>query len=232
MRRLLLVSSSRVFGTGYLDHCEEEIRDLFQGVRRVLFVPYAQKDVDAYARLAQERFESLGFGLDSVHQAADPRAAARSAEAIFTGGGNTFLLLTRLYEHGLVRVLAEGARGGRPYLGTSAGTVICGPTIKTTNDMPIIYPPTFEALDLVPFNINPHYLDPDPTSHHMGETRETRIREFHEHNHPAVLGLREGSMVRVDGDRARLIGAPGARLFQRGRPPEERTAGDVSDLLS
>lgn len=231
MRRLLLVSSSRVHGTGYLDHCEEEILSLLAGVRRVLFVPYAQHDVEAYARLVEERFDTLGLAVDSVHRAASPRSAVEAAEAIFTGGGNTFLLLTRLYENGLVDVLAEGARGGRPYVGTSAGSVIAGPTIKTTNDMPIIYPPTFEALDLVPFNLNPHYLDPDPGSRHMGETRETRIREFHELNHPPVLGLREGSMVRVTGERTRLIGEPGARLFRRGQPPEEVRPGDLSELL-
>lgn len=231
MRKILLVSSSRVHGTGYLDHCEEEMRRLLDGVQRVLFVPFAQVDVDGYEKLAAERFAALGLELASVHRAADPAAAVADGEAVFIGGGNTFLLLTRMIEHGLMAPLARRVAEGMPYMGTSAGSNVAGVSIRTTNDMPIIYPPTFDALGLVPFNLNPHYLDPNPDSQHMGETRETRIREFHELNDTLVVGIREGSMVRVEGDRAELVGAPGGKLFRRGQPPEERAAGDISEVL-
>lgn len=231
MRKILLVSSSRVHGTGYLDHCEAEMRRLFDGVKRVLFVPFAQVDVDGYEKLAAERFEALGLELSSVHRAADPAAAVAEGEAVFIGGGNTFLLLTRMIEHGLMEPLAQRVAEGMPYMGTSAGSNVAGLTIMTTNDMPIIYPPSFDALGLVPFNLNPHYLDPDPGSRHMGETRETRIREFHELNDPLVVGIREGSMVRVEGDRADLVGEPGGKLFRPGQTPEERSAGDISEIL-
>lgn len=232
MRKVLLISSSRVHGTGYLDHCETAMRELLSGVSRVLFVPYAQHDVEAYAGLVGERLEAMGFAVDSLHRSSRPAAAVAEAEAVFIGGGNTFLLLTRLYAHDLVAAIAERAAQGMPYVGTSAGSNVAGVSIKTTNDMPIIYPPSFDAMRLVPFNLNPHYLDPDPDSRHMGETRETRIREFHQLDDTPVLGLREGAMVRVLGDEAQLVGAPGAKLFRRDRDPEELAPGDVSSLLS
>ncbi|MCB1032488.1 MAG: dipeptidase PepE [Acidobacteria bacterium] len=232
MRRLLLISSSRVHGSGYLDHCEEEIRDLLAGCRRVLFVPWAMADHDGYAATARTRFEAMGLGLDSIHLAADPRQAVEDAEAVFIGGGNTFRLLDALWREGVVEPLRRRSREGMPYMGTSAGTNVACITIKTTNDMPIVYPPTFDALGLVPFNINPHYLDPDPGSTHQGETRETRIREFHELNDPPVVGLREGAMLQVEGDRNVLRGQAGARLFRREEPPEEFLRGaDLSFLL-
>ena len=233
MRRLLLISSSRVHGSGYLGHCAEEVQDLLSGCRRVLFVPWAMADHEGYAATARERFEELGFALDSLHEAADPKAAVSEAEAVFIGGGNTFRLLTELWHSGVVEPLRRRAREGMPYMGTSAGSNVACITIKTTNDMPIVYPPTFDALALVPFNINPHYLDPDPDSKHKGETRETRIREFHELNEPPVVGLREGSMLKVDGDRVELRGQVGARLFRRGQEPEEFLPGaDLSFLVA
>jgi dipeptidase E len=174
----------------------------------------------------------MGFGVDSIHEAQDPVAAVEAAEALFIGGGNTFRLLDQLQRRGLVEPIRRKALAGMPYLGTSAGSNVACVTIKTTNDMPIVEPRSLSALALVPFNINPHYLDPDPGSRHMGETRETRIREFHEENAPPVLGLREGSMLRVEGDAARVEGESGARLFRRGRDPEELPPGsDVAFLL-
>jgi dipeptidase E len=232
VRRLLLVSTSTTYGTGYLDHCADAMRAVLGAAARVLFVPYALHDHDSYAARARERFERMGVGVNSIHVAADPIAAVESAEALFIGGGNTFRLLDRLQRLGLVEPIRRKALAGMPYLGTSAGSNVACITIKTTNDMPIVDPPSLDALALVPFNINPHYLDPDPDSRHMGETRETRIREFHEENTPPVLGLREGSMLRVEGDAARVEGAAGARLFRRGRDPEELPAGsDVGFLL-
>jgi len=231
MRRLLLISNSTSHGGGYLDHCESEILDLLGGVKRVLFVPFALYDRDGYADKARERFERMGFGLDSLHRAADPVTAARSAEAFFVGGGNTFRLLDALYRQGVLDPIRERVEAGAPYIGTSAGSNVACVTIKTTNDMPIVQPPSFDALGLVPFNINPHYLDPDPGSTHMGETRELRIAEFHEENDPPVIGLRESAMLRVEGHGVELKGTTGARLFRRGMEPQELAPGARLDFL-
>lgn len=228
MRRLLLVSTSTTFGTGYLDHCAEAMRDCLGGATRVLFVPWALADRDGYAARARDRFAALGCALDSIHDAKDPVDAVEEAQAIFVGGGNTFRLLKCAEEAGVLGPIRHRVAGGMPYLGTSAGSNLACPTIRTTNDMPIVQPESFEALGLVPFQINPHYLDPDPGSRHMGETRETRIREFLEENDLTVVGLREGSMIRVVGDRATLLGVAGARIFRRGADPLE--AGDGADL--
>ncbi|HEX2162460.1 MAG TPA: dipeptidase PepE [Thermoanaerobaculia bacterium] len=224
--RLLLISSSTVHGSGYLDHCAGEIRDLLGGsVRRVLFVPFALADRDGYAAKARERFAAMGYGVDALHQAADAPAAVAAAEAVFVGGGNTFRLLSALWALGVVEPLRRRVGDGMPYLGASAGTNVACPTIRTTNDMPIVEPPTFEALGLVGFQINPHYLDPDPSSTHRGETREQRLVEYLEENERPVVGLREGAMLRVEGAAVELRGTAAARLFRRGGPPEEHGPG-------
>ena len=178
--RVLLISSSKVHGTGYLDHAEGEIRDFLGNVKRVLFVPFALYDRDAYASMARERFNVMGYDLESLHTVSDKQRAVKEAEAMFVGGGNTFRLLKTLYDLGLMHTIKRKAFEGMPYVGSSAGSNIAGPTIRTTNDMPIVEPPSFKALGLVPFQLNPHYLDPDPGSTHMGETREERIRQFFE----------------------------------------------------
>lgn len=233
MRHLLLVSTSTTFGTGYLDHAAAAMTETLAGVSRLLFVPYALYDRDAYAAKARARFAAMGFAVDSVHEAVDPVGAVARAEAVFVGGGNTFRLVDALHRNGLIEPIRRRALGGMPYMGASAGSNVACPTLMTTNDMPIVAPPSFETLALVPFQINPHYLDPDPSSKHMGETRETRIREYLEENDRVVIGLREGAMIRVRGEGATLLGSSGARVFRRGRDPEERAAGaDLSDLLS
>ncbi len=199
----------------------------------MLFIPYALRDRDGYASKARSTFGEMGFELESVHEAADPRRALEKAEAVFCGGGNTFRLLATLYHLGLVETLRRRALEGMPYSGASAGSNLACPTIKTTNDMPIVQPPSFDALGLVPFQINPHYLDPAPGSTHMGETRETRILEFHEENQAPVVGLREGAMVRVDGDSLLLKGLAGARVFRQGREPVEVVpVADLRPLVS
>ena len=234
--RLLLVSNSTRYGSGYLDHCADAIQSFLgppvNGVKRILFVPYALFDHDDYAERARRRFEAMGYALDSVHdRPGGPVAAVNSAEAMFIGGGNTFRLVDALWRHELVEPIRRRARAGMPYIGASAGTNVACPSIRTTNDMPIVEPPSFAALGLVPFNINPHYQDPIPGSTHMGETREQRIAEFHEENPQPVVGLREGAWLLVEDSSVRLEGQNGARVFRRGEAPAEVATGASLDFL-
>ena len=230
--RALLISNSTMHGGGYLEHCASTLREFLGAKQRVLFVPYALADHDAYAQKAATAFTALGHELVSAHTQADPAAAVDAADAVFVGGGNTFRLLNALYERSLLPAIRRRALAGMPYVGSSAGTNVATPSIRTTNDMPIVQPPSFLALQLVPFQINPHYLDPDPTSKHMGETREERLRQFHEEHDTPVLGLREGCMLRVEGERATLLGTTDARLFRRGQAPAEfQPVCDLSFLL-
>ena len=230
-RRLLLNSNSTMHGGKYLDHCEDDIKDLFLGRRRILFVPFALHDRAKYVHKVRERFADFGLEVESLHDRPDAQAAVGSAEGMFIGGGNTWRLLTSLYELNVLSAIRSRVGEGMPYMGSSAGTGVACVTIKTTNDMPIVQPPSFSALGLVPFNINAHYRDPDPGSTHMGETREERIREFHEMNDPPVLGMREGAWLRVDDSSAILKGTTGARLFRKGREPEEYCHGARLDFL-
>ena len=230
-RRLILASTSKVHGSGYLDHLEPHLVELFAEVERLLFVPYALHDLDGYAGKVRQRFAPLGIAVDGIHRAADPVAAVDAAAAIFVGGGNTFRLLDRLLREGLIEPIRRRALAGMPYLGASAGSNMAGPSIRTTNDMPIVRPATFEALALVDFQINPHYIDPDPTSTHMGETRDTRLAEFHEENATPVVALREGALLDVRGERVIVRGAPGGKLFRRGLEPLPLVDGDRIDRL-
>ena len=231
--RLLLVSSSRVFGSGYLDHCASAIASfLTPSIQRVTFIPYAVHDREAYTARVRDRFRAMNLALESVHEAAGgPIQAIENADALFVGGGNSFRLVDALWRNGLVEPIRHRALAGMPYLGASAGTNVACVSIRTTNDMPIVQPPSFAALNLVPFNINPHYLDPIPGSTHMGETREQRIAEFHEENDPPVVGLREGAWLLVEGNTIALQGSAGARLFRRGAAPEEVPIGARLDYL-
>ncbi len=231
-KRLLLISNSTLYGSGYLDHAAGEIRDFLGSAGRVLFVPYALFDRDGYAATARNRFQQLGYELASIHDAADPHGAIEQAAAIFIGGGNTFRLLQSLYERRLLDVIRQRVESGIPYIGSSAGSVVAAPTIKTTNDMPIVQPPSFTALGLVPFQINAHYLDADPNSTHQGETRQERLVQFLEENEAPVVGLREGAMIRVEGDSAILKGSSGARIFRKGQAPFEVAPGDSLNHLT
>ena len=227
--RVLLISNSTLYGSGYLDHAATEILDFLGNVKRVLFVPYALYDRDAYASQAQKRFEKMGFDLSSIHKASDPKQAIDDAEALFIGGGNTFRLLKALYDFDLIERIRMRVAAGMPYVGSSAGSNVAGPTIKTTKDMPIVQPPSFDALGLVPFQISPHFLDPDPNSTHMGETQEDRILQFLD---TTVAGLREGAMVRVENGTTILKGSSGARIFRKGMEPVEVQPGtQLDDLL-
>ena len=235
--RLLLISNSTLHGSGYLDHAANEIQDFLGDVKRVLFVPYALHDRDKYAAQARARFEKMGYELESIHtagqetdgrpQTADGRLL--EADAIFIGGGNTFRLLKALYDHDLLDAIRQRVRDGMPYIGSSAGSNVAAPTIRTTNDMPIVEPPSLGALSLVPFQINPHYLDADPNSTHKGETREERIIQFLEDNETPVAGLREGAMLRIENGRTLLKGCTGARIFRRGHEPVETLPGTYLD---
>jgi len=228
-RRLLLISNSTLHGSGYLDHAETEIRDFLGELKHVLFVPFALVDRDKYASTAQGRFQMMGYELTSIHTAANPVHAIRETDAMFIGGGNTFRLLKALYEFDLLDVIRERVDAGMPYIGSSAGSNMACPTIRTTNDMPIVQPPSFNALGLVSFQINPHYLDPDPGSKHMGETREERIIQYLEENETPVVGLREGAMLRIENGETILRGSTGARIFRRGFDPLEVSPGAKLD---
>jgi dipeptidase E len=231
--RLLLISNSTSYGSGYLDHCAGAITAFLRpSVARVLFVPYAAHDLDAYAEKARARFEAMGFGLESIHRAAvGPVGAVEDADAVFIGGGNSFRLVDALWRQKLIDPLRRRVQAGVPYLGASAGSNVACPTINTTNDMPIVQPPSFAALDLVPFQINPHYLDVASGSIHMGETREQRIAEFHEENDTPVVGLREGAWLLNEGQTLIVQGTSGARVFVKGQAPSEYAAGARLDFL-
>ena len=220
MNRFLLISSSNVHGYGYLDHPEPEMRKLLEGRKRVAFVPFAIQDRAAYTAKVSERLSRMGFETTEVRRAAD-----LDADAIFVGGGNTWRLLKTLYELDLLKAIRERVLQGTPYIGSSAGSNIAAPTIRTTNDMPIVQPPSFDALGLVRYQINPHYLDSDPSSTHMGETREQRIREYLEENTVPVVAIREGSMLLVQDGVSTLLGLRPARVFRRGAEPVEIEPG-------
>jgi dipeptidase E len=231
MMQLLLLSNSTSFGRGYLDHAMDAVLDFLGPVRRLLFVPFALHDRSGYTQKARERFAREGVEVAEATPDAAGLAAVEAAEAVFVGGGNTFRLLDALQRSGLLDALRARALGGMPYMGASAGTNIAAATIRTTNDMPIVQPRSFEALGLVPFQINPHYVDPPPDSQHMGETRETRLREYLEENEAPVLGIREGTWLRLDGTSLRLEGDAGGRLFRRGSEPEQIAGGTALDAL-
>src|SRR6266403_3324862 len=232
IRRLLLVSNSTLHGSGYLDHAEKEIRELVGSGNKVLFVPYAVHDLGAYAIKAEERFRDMGLSLISIHDVSNMPRAVEEANAIFVGGGNTFRLLKGLHDHDLLAPIRRRVAAGIPYIGSSAGSIVACPTLKTTKDMPVVQPPSFEALGLVPFQISPHYLDLDLSSTHMGETQEERIKQFLEENEEDVIGLREGSFLRVEEGVVTLKGPHTARIFRRGEEPVEVAPdSDLGTLL-
>lgn len=228
MKNMLLASTSTLHNQPYLDYLLLELEKFYSGVSQVLFIPFARPggiSHDEYTEKARVAFHKMGIDLKGLHEFPDQKEAVQQAQGIFTGGGNTFLLVRSLYSLGLMQSIKEVVSEGTPYLGTSAGTNIAGLTMKTTNDMPIVYPPSFNTLGLIPFNINPHYLDPDPSSTHQGETRETRIKEFHEFNNMPVVGLREGSWLEVKGREITLKGSFSARVFRPKKAPYEIDPG-------
>ncbi len=233
MKNFIVASTSTVFGGNYLDYLTEEMAELFKNTNEVIFIPYARPggiSHDEYTTKAAKAFEKIGKKLIGLHTFSNPVEAIKNAKGVFTGGGNTFVLVDALYRLELIQPLREAIFNGLPYMGTSAGSNICGTSMQTTNDMPIVYPPSFKTLGVIPFNLNPHYLDPNPESTHMGETRETRIAEFHTRNTVPVVGLREGSWLRVKGDEIKLKGKLEARVFEQGKAPYEVATGTIMNF--
>lgn len=242
MLDLLLFSNSTNANSGYLEHARDEVAQFLDGVEEVIFVPYALQDHDSYTAKVAQALAAHGVSTRGLHTFDSPENALANARTIFVGGGNTFRLVSQLYRRELMTPLRNAALSGTKYIGASAGTNIASPTLRTTNDMPIVEPPSFSALGLVPFQINPHYLDADPGSTHAGETRETRLSEFLEENNVPVLGLREGAHLRVTGTAGEpnftaVVGGtavtPGlgpAITFRKGIPPRE-TTGNVGALF-
>lgn len=234
MKNLIIASTSTVFGLSYLEYLLPTLKDHFKNADTILFVPYARPggiSHDDYTAKVAEAFAEIDKKVVGLHTFENPIEAVQTAQGIFTGGGNTFLLVKQLYWHNVLLPLREVLQKGTPYLGCSAGSNITGLTMETTNDMPIVYPPSFQTLAMVPFNINPHYLDPVEGSTHMGETRETRINEFHSFNTQPVLGLREGSWLEVRGSKITLRGELTARLFRQNQQPIElEPNSDLSNL--
>lgn len=227
---IILASTSTLFGGAYLEYLREELIKLYDGIDEIIFVPFARPDGishDDYTAKARSFFETINIKVKGLHEFENKIQAINSAKAFFTGGGNTFLLVKTLHEEGLMNVLKENVESGKPYLGCSAGSNIGGQNMKTTNDMPIVYPPSFDCMGLVPFNINPHYLDPNPELKHNGETRETRIKEFLTQNDLKVVGLREGNWIRRMGDKITVEGIELTRIFEKGKEPYEIKPGTV-----
>ncbi|MGK0414218.1 MAG: dipeptidase E [Polaribacter sp.] len=230
MRKLIIASTSTIHGSGYLEYLLPTLATFFVDVKTILFIPYARPGGISYAeytKLAEKAFSKINIDVKGIHQFKKPKEAIQNAEAIFTGGGNTFELVNQLYRNDIISKLKQVLENGTPYLGTSAGSNICGVNMKNTNDMPIVYPSSFTTLGIIPFNINAHYLDPIQGSTHMGETRETRIKEFHVYNEVPVLGLREGSWLQVLGDVISLEGSHTARLFKQNLEAIELEKGSL-----
>ena len=218
MKKMLLASTSTIYGQKYLEYLLEDIKILFSGCEKIIFIPYARPSGIShleYTNKAKKVFESLNLNI-LEYTKDNLKEQLEICDGIFTGGGNTFLLLNKLYEFNLIEDLRYKVNSGIPYLGTSAGTNICGLSIGTTNDMPIIHVRSFEALGIIDLNINPHYIDQIEGIEHMGESRETRINEFHNLNDQLVVGLREGSSLSVMGNDIILMGTKKAVIFKKG----------------
>ena len=225
---IILASTSTLFGGEYLEYLKEELIKLYNGIDELIFVPFARPggiSYDDYTEKARSFFQTIDIKVRGLHEFEDKIQALNNAKAYFTGGGNTFLLVKTLHEEGLMSVLKSNVESGKPYLGCSAGSNIGGRNMKTTNDMPIVYPPSFDCMGLVPFNLNPHYLDPNPDLKHNGETRETRIKEFLTQNDTKVVGLREGNWIRKIGNKITVGGRELTRIFEKDKEPYEIETG-------
>ncbi|MBW1297137.1 dipeptidase PepE [Aquimarina litoralis] len=234
MRNCIIASTSTIHGSGPLEYLFETLIELFKDADQILFIPYARPggiSHDEYTIGVNNIFKKINKRVLGIHMFSSVNEAFENTQGIYTGGGNTFLLVDQLYRNEVLPSLKTAINQGVPYLGTSAGSNICGLTMQTTNDMPIVHPPSHKTLGILPFNINAHYLDPDPNSTHKGETRETRIKEFHHLNPQPVVGLREGSWLKINGDQISLEGNLSARVFEQNKTPYEIATGSfLADL--
>lgn len=224
MKNMLLASTSTLHGSDYLEYLFPELKLHFKNCKTILFIPYARPSGISHEEYTQKTvlaFAKINILVKGIHEYENPISAIQNAEGIFTGGGNTFLLVSQLYHNKVMTTLKETLQKGTPYLGTSAGSNIGGLSMQTTNDMPIVYPPSFQTLGLIPFNLNVHFLDKDEQSKHMGESRETRINELHQFNNFPVLGLKEGSWLEIKENKIVLKGNLSAKLFQKNSNPIE-----------
>ncbi len=227
---IVLASTSSLFGGNFLVYLKDEIEILYHGIDEIIFIPFARPggiSHDDYTQKVREFFGKINIKVKGLHEFEDEISALNNGQGFFTGGGNTFLLVKMLHEKGLMQVLKKNIEKGKPYLGTSAGSNIGGLNMKTTNDMPIVYPPSFDTMGVVPFNINPHYLDPNPNLKHNGETRETRIQEFLTQNDVKEIGLREGNWIRRIGDKITVEGSELTRIFEKNNESIEVSPGTV-----
>lgn len=234
MKKVILASTSTLYNGGYLEYLLPTLKKHFENVKTLLFIPYARPSGishDDYTSKVSDAFSKINIAVKGLHEFDNPIKAIEEAQAIFTGGGNTFLLVSQLYNFNLIDALKKAINNGTPYLGSSAGSNIGGKTMNTTNDMPIVLPKSFDTLGFINFNLNPHYLDPIEGSTHMGETRETRINEFHKINSIPVLGLREGSWLEAYGDNVIVRGELTARLFRQNEFPVEIAPGENLNFL-
>jgi len=237
MRNMIIASTSTIHGTNYLSYLLPDIVEVFETnrLKRLLFIPYARpKGIshDTYTEKVKVAFKDTNIKVKGIHEYDHPVDALKNAEAVFTGGGNTFVLVKMLHNLDLMNLLRKKIYAGTFYIGTSAGSNICGLNMRNTNDMPIVMPSSFKTTGAVGYNINAHYLDPDPTSTHMGETREERIKEFHCYNNLPVVGLREGSYIRVQSKKEILCGTHAARIFQQKTDTIEVPSGyNFAELL-
>ena len=233
-KRLLLLSNSRNYGQGYLAHAEMEIKSfLTKNIKEVLFIPFAAIRIpyDEYTNMVRTKFTELGYKAHSIHEASDYIEAINTAQAIVVGGGNTFELLKRFYETNILELVLHRVNRVLPYIGWSAGSNMACPTIKTTNDMPVAEPPSFNALGLVPFQINPHYTD-ITLAGHQGETRDERLAEFLVVNPTVyVVGLREGSLLQVTDNKLELLGEKAAKVFHQSQEAKEYSGKDSLQFL-
>lgn len=234
MKKIILASTSTLKGEAYLAYLLPVLKSHFKACENLIFIPYAQPSgisYDDYTAKVVTAFAKINLTIKGIHEFENPMDALESADGVFTGGGNTFVLLSKLYELQLMAILTKKINAGMPYLGTSAGSNICGLNIQTTNDMPIVYPPSFMALGLIPFNLNPHFVSENELIYWVGESRETRIKEFHAFHSTSVLGLREGSWLEIYGNKITLKGNLKAVLFKANQLPKEiETGSDLSDL--
>lgn len=230
-KNAIIASTSTIYGGEYLEYLLPELEILFNNCQTILFIPFARASGlshDDYTKMVEKAFLKINKKVVGLHQFDDFEKGINEAEGIFTGGGNTFLLVKQLHDNKIMNILATAINNGVPYLGTSAGSNIAGVNMQTTNDIPIVYPPSFETMKIINFNLNPHYIDANLQSKHMGETRETRIKEFHQFNKTPVLGLREGSWLELKNDTIELKGPFAARLFEQNKPAIELNIGKIN----